>query len=65
MSSKSILYIVVTAITICTSDSININMLFKKNKVFQARIFYVIIIIVISYLVTNFIYDLFLETQSY
>jgi len=40
-------------------DSININGIFKKNKVFQARIFYFLLGISMIYLITSFIMDLF------
>lgn len=38
-------------------DSININSIFKKNRYYQARLFYLILTIVISYLLVNFIID--------
>ena len=56
---KLILYIVVLPIVVWSIDSININQIFKKNKIYQARIFYIILVLVLSYLVTNFIYDFY------
>ncbi|MGM9878533.1 MAG: DUF1146 family protein [Bacilli bacterium] len=51
------LYALVTPFVILALDSVNINQIFKKNKVFGARLFLFFIAISIIYLVTNFIYD--------
>lgn len=59
MSGKFFLYILVTIAVIWAMDSININQIFKKNKVIQARVFYFFLTISLIYLVTNFIMDLF------
>jgi uncharacterized integral membrane protein (TIGR02327 family) len=64
MSAKAILYVVVFVFTIWALDSININSIFKKNKVIQARIVYLLITIAIVYPVTNFIWDFFLLTKK-
>ena len=56
---KFFLYIVVTILVIWSMDSLNINGIFKKNKVVQARILYFFIGISLIYLVTNFLMDLF------
>ncbi|HHW69055.1 MAG TPA: DUF1146 domain-containing protein, partial [Tenericutes bacterium] len=41
-------------------DSLNLNNgVFKKNKIVQARILYVIISLALTYLVVNFIVDFF------
>lgn len=57
MTIKFILYIIVSVAVIWSMDSLNINGIFKKNKIFQARMFYFFIGLSIIYLVTNFIYD--------
>ena len=44
-------------IVIWAMDGVNINAIFKKGKIVQARVFYVIIVLVITYLLANFIYD--------
>ena len=44
MKVKLIVYLVVTILVIIGLDSININNIFKKNKVFQARLFYLLLI---------------------
>ncbi len=54
---KLFLYLICIPITIFAIDSININCIFKKNKVYQAKLFYLILVFSVSYLFTNFIYD--------
>ena len=58
MTFKFILYFAVTIIVIWAMESVNINQIFKKNKILQARVFYFLLGISLIYLVTNFIYDL-------
>ncbi len=57
MKVKLIVYLVVTILVIIGLDSININNIFKKNKIFQARLFYLLLITALVYLVTNFIFE--------
>lgn len=57
MSAKFLLYVITTPFVILALNSININKIFKKNKVFEARLFYFFIALSLIYLVTNFIYD--------
>lgn len=52
-----LLYIIVMMIVIWAIDGLNINNLFKKDHVYQARIMYIIIILSLTYLTTNFILD--------
>lgn len=52
-----LLYILIMTIVIWSIDGININYIFKKNKVYQARVFYIMLIFSITYLVTNFIIE--------
>ena len=54
---KFILYILVIPIIVWAMDSININVMFKKNREFQARLVYMFLIFSSSYLVSNFLYD--------
>lgn len=63
MNVKSILYLISVPLVLFSLDGININGIFKKNKIFQARLFYLLITIAISYLVVNFFYDFFLYTK--
>ena len=60
MSVKFFIYFFVTIITIWSLDAVNINSVFKKNKITQARIFYFILALALIELVTNFIYNVFL-----
>lgn len=55
--NKFILYLFVLPLVIYTMDSVNFNSIFKKNKVFQSRIFYILVMFSLSYLVCNFLYD--------
>ena len=59
MTGKFFLYIVVTILVIWSMESVNINQIFKKNRIVQARIFYFLLGISLIYLVTNFLMDLF------
>ena len=59
MLGKFLLYVLVTLLVVWAMDSVNINKIFKKNKVMQARIFYFLLGISMIYLITNFIIDLF------
>ncbi len=54
---KLILYIVIIPLVVWGMDSVNINSLFKKGQsnYYQARVFYMLLVISISYLVVNFI----------
>lgn len=52
-----LLYSIVLVIVIWTMDGININHIFKQNRIYQARVFYIMLIFSITYLVTNFLID--------
>ena len=60
MTGKFFLYVFVTIIVIWALDSVNINQIFKKNKIVQARVFYFLLGLSMIYLVTNCLYDVFL-----
>ena len=62
---KFFLYIVVTILVIWSMDSLNINGIFKKNKVIQARLLYFFLGISLIYLITNFLMDLFTITKLF
>ena len=61
MIGKFLLYIIVTILVIWSMDSVNIyySIIFKKNKIMEARLFYFFLGISLIYLVTNFLWDLF------
>ncbi len=50
-----LLYIIIFAIVIWTLDGLNLNHLFKQNKVYQARVFYILLAFSITYLASGFI----------
>lgn len=61
MQVKFFLYIFVTIMVMWALESININNIFKKNRIYQARLFYFLLGLSLTYLVTNFIYDVFIS----
>ena len=63
MSYKFFLYAFVTIIVIWAMDSVNINQIFKKQRVVQATVFYILIALSLIYLITNFIYDFFISSN--
>lgn len=56
---KLLLYVMTIPLVVWSVDSVNFNSLFKKGEVnqYRARIFYMIFIIGMSYLVVSFLYD--------
>ncbi len=54
---KFLVYILSAIIVIWSMDGVNINSIFKKGKIVQARVFYIILALVLTYLLANFIYD--------
>ena len=54
---KFFLYFLVIPLVIFAVDSININNIFKKNKFYQAKLLYIILVFSLSYLMVNFLYD--------
>ncbi len=54
---KFFLYLLVIPLVIFAVDSININNIFKKNKFYQAKLLYIILVFSLSYLMVNFLYD--------
>ena len=54
---KFVIYLIVIPLVIYVMDSVNVGVIFKKNKVNQARIFYILLVFGLSYLVVNFLYD--------
>ena len=59
MSAKLFLYLFSSLIVIVALDSVNINQIFKKNKMFQAKLFYFILGLCMIELLTSFFYNLF------
>ena len=54
---KFAVYILSAIIVVFSLDAVNINAIFKKNKVIQARVFYLVLIFIFTYLLGSFLYD--------
>lgn len=54
---RFLLYIIILPLVIWAVDGININSIFKKNRIYQARVIYIIKIFALTYLTVNFMYD--------
>lgn len=54
---KIYLYILTIPLSIWVLESINLNGLFKKNRITQIKILYLMLSFSLSYLVTNFLVD--------
>ncbi|MBE6146710.1 MAG: DUF1146 domain-containing protein [Firmicutes bacterium] len=63
MSVKFFIYVFVACIVIWSLDAVNINQIFKKNKVMQARVFYFLLALALIQLVTTFIYDFYIASK--
>jgi len=63
MNGKFFLYILVGIIVIWSLDSIQINKIFKKNHVLQARVFYFLLATALIELVTSFFYELYIAAK--
>lgn len=63
MNGEAFLYILVSIVVIWALDSININQIFKKNHVIQARVFYFLLALALIQLVTSFLYEFYLATK--
>lgn len=63
MSAKFFLYLFSTIIVIFSLDSININQIFKKNKIMQAKIFYFLLACCMIEIITSFLYNLYEATK--
>lgn len=65
MTGKFLVYLFSTIIVIWSMDAVNINKIFKKNRIIQARIFYFLLGISLIYLVANFFMDLFMSVKIF
>lgn len=65
MQGKFLIYIISTILVIWSMESVNINKIFKKDRVMQAKIFYFLLGISLIYLVTNFFMDLFTSIKFF
>ena len=56
---KIMLYMVVFLFTVFVMEGLDLNKIFKQNRVLQARMIYILIAISLTYLTTNFLIDFF------
>ena len=57
--AKFIIYLLVIPLVVYSMDSVHLNGIFKKGQsnYYQARVFYMLLVVGLSYLVVNFVYD--------
>ena len=65
MGAKLILYIVSAICVMWSIDSVNISVIFKKNKIAQAKVFYFILALCLTELLTEFLYNIFELTNFF
>ncbi len=63
MNVKLILYIVILPLSLFALDSLSIENKFKKNRIYQARLLVLFLAMSMSYLVVNFLTDVFLNSN--
>ena len=63
MNAKVFIYVITTLLSAFTLTGINFNKFWKNNKTLEAKIFIILLSLIMSYLVTNFIVD-FLSTSK-
>ena len=59
MSIKVFLYCIMIPLSIFTITSMNIEKYFKKGRVLQIKVMYLMLSFILSYLTVNFIVDLY------
>ena len=65
MTLKAILYVLIIPFSLLALDSINMNNIFKKNRYYQSRLLFIFLTMALSYLVVNFLYDLFISIRIF
>ena len=63
MNVKLILYIVILPLSLFALDSLSIENKFKKNRIYQARLLVLFLAMSMSYLLVNFLTDVFLNSN--
>ncbi len=58
MTVKLCLYAFSFLVSVFIVSGLNINGIFKKNRIWEARVFIVTFIIIISYILQSFLYDI-------
>ena len=59
-----LIYLIMMIVVIWAMEGLNINGIFKKNRVYQAKIFYILMVLSITYMSSNFIIE-FLNSLKY
>ena len=54
---KFFVYLLSSIVVIWSINAVNINAIFKKGKVIEARVFYIVLALSLIYLLANLIYD--------
>ncbi len=57
MNYKIILYTFFIMLSALTFSGINFNNFFKKNKIIEAKLFFIFISVISGYILTNFVID--------
>ena len=60
---KALLYVLFTMLSAYILSSINYKNFFKKNKIWEAKIFVILLSFMMSYLLTNFVTDFILSSR--
>ena len=61
MNIKIILYIIFIPLVIWSMDGLNLNKIIKQSRIAQAKIIYLILSLIVSYLLVNFLYDFYIN----
>lgn len=59
MNIKIIIYLIILPLCIWSVSSLRIEQFFKKNSINQIKLFYLLLSVCITYLVTQFIYEFY------
>jgi len=60
---KALLYVLFTMLSAYILSSINYKNFFKKNKIWEAKAFIILLSFIMSYLITNFVTDFILSSK--
>ncbi len=63
MNIKIYFYVFFVMLSAYTLTGINFDSIMKKNKILEARLFVIIISLIMGYLLTNFVFDFFSLTK--
>lgn len=63
MSAKVYIYIITTLLSAYSLTGINFNKFWNPKKTLEARIFIILLSLIMSYLLTNFIVDFFSSSK--